>query len=104
MRLEDFDYPLDESLIAQQPIEPRDHARLLVIERRTGAMTHERVYALHKLLAAGDLLILNDTQVFPARLFGTKRPGGGKIELLLVRPLTPTLSPQAGRGNMSNRH
>ena len=88
MRLEDFDYPLDESLIAQQPIDPRDHARLLVIERRTGAITHERVYVLPKLLAAGDLLILNDTQVFPARLFGTKRPSGGKIELLLVRPLT----------------
>ena len=86
MRLEDFDYPLDESLIAQQPIEPRDHARLLVIERQTGATTHERIYALPKLLAPGDLLILNDTQVFPARLFGTKRPSGGKIELLLVRP------------------
>ena len=85
MRLEDFDYPLDESLIAQQPIEPRDHARLLVIERRTGATTHERIYALPKVLASGDLLILNDTQVFPARLFGTKRPSGGKIELLLVR-------------------
>ena len=86
MRLEDFDYPLDESLIAQQPIEPRDHARLLVIERQTGATTHERICALPKLLAPGDLLILNDTQVFPARLFGTKRPSGGKIELLLVRP------------------
>ena len=86
MRLEDFDYPLDESLIAQQPFEPRDHARLLVIERQTGATTHERIYALPKLLAPGDLLILNDTQVFPARLFGTKRPSGGKIELLLVRP------------------
>jgi S-adenosylmethionine:tRNA ribosyltransferase-isomerase len=85
MRLEDFDYPLDESLIAQQPIEPRDHARLLVIERQTGATTHERIYALPKLLAPSDLLILNDTQVFPARLFGTKRPSGGKIELLLVR-------------------
>jgi len=85
MRLDDFDYPLDESLIAQQPIEPRDHARLLVIERRTAATTHERIYELPKLLAPGDLLILNDTQVFPARLFGTKRPSGGKIELLLVR-------------------
>ena len=77
MRLDDFDYPLDESLIAQQPIEPRDHARLLVIERRTAATTHERIYELPKLLAPGDLLILNDTQVFPARLFGTKRPSGG---------------------------
>ena len=88
MRLDDFDYPLDESLIAQQPIEPRDHARLLVIERQTGATTHERIYALPKLLAPGDLLILNDTQVFPARLLGTKRPSGGKIEVLLVRPHT----------------
>ena len=87
MRLEDFDYPLDEALIAQQPIEPRDEARLLVFERRTGAISHERVCALSKLLAPGDLLILNDTQVFPARLLGLKRPSGGKVEVLLVRPV-----------------
>ena len=102
MRLEDFDYPLDESLIAQQPVEPRDQARLLVLDRRTGSIQHHRIALLPQFLAAGDLLVFNDTQVIPARLFGTKRPSGGKIELLLVRPLTPTLSPQAGRGTFSH--
>jgi S-adenosylmethionine:tRNA ribosyltransferase-isomerase len=93
MRLEDFDYPLDQSLIAQQPLQPRDHARLMVVERRTGAISHESVYALPNLLAPGDLIILNDTRVFAARLFGTKRPSGGKIELLLVRPIRSSSSP-----------
>jgi S-adenosylmethionine:tRNA ribosyltransferase-isomerase len=93
MWLEDFDYPLDASLIAQQPLELRDHARLLVVDRHTGDIQHHRIADLPNLLRPLDLLVLNDTQVFPARLFGTKRPSGGKIELLLVRPLTPTLSP-----------
>jgi S-adenosylmethionine:tRNA ribosyltransferase-isomerase len=92
MRLQDFDYPLDPSLIAQRPLEPRDHARLMVVDRRTGAISHESVHALPKLLAAGDLFILNDTRVFPARLAGTKRPSGGKVELLLVRPISPSRS------------
>jgi S-adenosylmethionine:tRNA ribosyltransferase-isomerase len=95
MQLEDFDYQLDETLIAQQPIEPRDHARMMVVASATGVITHERVYALPKLLKAGDLLILNDTRVFPARLFGTKKPGGGKVELLLIQPITPTLTNRA---------
>ncbi len=85
MRLEDFDYPLDETLIAQQPVEPRDHARLLVLDRRTGAPAHHRVDDLPGLLRPHDLLVLNDTQVIPARLLGRKRPSGGKIELLLIR-------------------
>ncbi|HEY3198540.1 MAG TPA: tRNA preQ1(34) S-adenosylmethionine ribosyltransferase-isomerase QueA [Nitrospirales bacterium] len=102
MRLEDFDYPLDQSLIAQQPLEPRDHARLMVVERRTGAISHKSVYALPKLLAPGDLVILNDTRVFAARLFGTKRPSGGKIELLLVRPVRSASSPGKERTDEGN--
>src|SRR5947199_8263149 len=86
MRLEDFDYPFDESLIAQHPIEPRDHARLLVVERRTGALAHHRFDELPTLLLPNDLLVLNDTQVIPARLPGRKKPSGGKVEVLLVRP------------------
>jgi S-adenosylmethionine:tRNA ribosyltransferase-isomerase len=85
MRLEDFDYPLDESLIAQHPIEPRDQARLLVLDRESGAISHSKISALSQLLSSGDLLVFNNTQVFPARLFGTKHPSGGKVELLLVR-------------------
>jgi S-adenosylmethionine:tRNA ribosyltransferase-isomerase len=95
MRLEDFDYPLDEALIAQQPIEPRDHARLLVLDRRTGATAHHRVDALPGLLRPHDLLVLNDTRVIPARLLGRKRPSGGKIELLLIRPFASKNSWQA---------
>src|SRR5947208_9712982 len=102
MRLEDFDYPFDESLIAQHPIEPRDHARLLVVDRRSGALAHHRFDELPTLLLPNDLLVLNDTQVIPARLPGRKRPSGGKIEVLLVRPLTLALSPQAGRGEFLN--
>ncbi len=85
MRLEDFDYPFDESLIAQHPIEPRDRARLLVVDRRTGALAHHRFAELPTLLRPNDLLVLNDTQVIPARLPGHKRPSGGKVEVLLVR-------------------
>ena len=85
MRLDDFDYPLDESLIAQQPIEPRDHARLLVVDRKTGAPAHHRFDALPDLLRPNDLLVLNNTQVLHARLHGRKRPSGGKVEVLLVR-------------------
>jgi S-adenosylmethionine:tRNA ribosyltransferase-isomerase len=97
MRLQDFDYPLDESLIAQQPIEPRDHARLLIVNRHTGAFSHHRFGELPGLLRPGDLIVLNDTRVIQARLQGFKRPSGGKIEVLLVRPCTTTLAP-GGRG------
>ena len=88
MRLEDFDYPLDESLIAQQPIEPRDHARLLVVDRTAGATAHHRFDALPDLLRPNDLLVLNNTQVLHARLHGRKRPSGGKVEVFLVRAST----------------
>ncbi|HEV8242488.1 MAG TPA: tRNA preQ1(34) S-adenosylmethionine ribosyltransferase-isomerase QueA [Nitrospirales bacterium] len=87
MRLEDFDYPLDESLIAQHPIEPRDQARLLVVERSTGSLGHHRFDELPALLRPHDLLVVNNTRVIPARLHGRKRPSGGKIELLLIRPV-----------------
>lgn len=85
MRLGDFDYPLDESLIAQQPIEPRDHARLLVVDRTAGAPAHHRFDALPTLLRPDDLLVLNNTQVLHARLHGRKHPSGGKVEVFLVR-------------------
>jgi len=92
MRLEDFDYPLDESLIAQHPVEPRDHSRLLVVERTTGSFSHHRFDELPGLLRPDDLLVLNDTQVVRARLPGHKRPSGGKVEVLLVRPFAPSPS------------
>jgi S-adenosylmethionine:tRNA ribosyltransferase-isomerase len=85
MRLNDLDYDLPEELIAQEPIENRADARLLVLDRRSGQIDHSRFYKLGRHLRDGDLLILNDTRVFPARL-KTRKETGGTVELLLVRP------------------
>lgn len=86
MHIRELEYELPEELIAQQPIEPRDHARLLVCDRATRTHQHRRFYELPELLAPGDLLVANDTRVINARLRGRK-PTGGKVEVLLVRQL-----------------
>ncbi len=85
MYLSDFDVPFDETLIAEYPVSPRDHARLLVVPKNDGPFKHHQVRDLPSLLKPGDVLVLNDTKVIPARLRGTKLPGCGKVELLLVR-------------------
>lgn len=82
----DYDYELPPELIAQRPIEPRDAARLMVVDRATGEIHHRRFRDLPDLLAPGDLLVVNDTRVLPARLHG-RRPTGGQVELLLLRRL-----------------
>jgi S-adenosylmethionine:tRNA ribosyltransferase-isomerase len=82
-RLAAYDYELPPELIAQQPIEPRDAARLLVFERGRPGLAHAHIRDLPRLLAPGDLLVLNDSRVMPARLRG-QRAGGGAAELLLV--------------------
>ncbi len=88
LRLSEFDFPFDESLIADYPVSPRDHARLLVVPRKgEPAFQHARMKDLPDLLRSDDVVVLNDTKVIPARLHGTKRSTGGKIEALLVRPL-----------------
>ena len=88
MRLSEFDFPFDESLIADYPVSPRDHARLLVVPRKgEPAFQHAWMKDLPNLLRSDDVVVLNDTKVIPARLHGTKRSTGGKIEALLVRPL-----------------
>ena len=87
MRLSDFDFPFDPTLIADRPVEPRDQARLLMLPRGGGPCAHHRVADLPKFLRAGDLLVVNDTKVVPARIQGRKRPGGGSIELLLIKDL-----------------
>nr|MBI3614630.1 tRNA preQ1(34) S-adenosylmethionine ribosyltransferase-isomerase QueA [Nitrospirota bacterium] len=89
MQLAEFDVPFDSSLIADRPAEPRDQARLLVAPQSGGPLSHKKVADLPDLLAEGDLLVVNDSKVLAARLTGRKRPGGGKVELLLVRPLGP---------------
>jgi len=82
----EFDYALPADLIAQAPLPERDASRLLVLPRRDGAWLHRRIRDLPSLLRPGDLLIVNDARVIPARLHGHKRGTGGKVELLLVEP------------------
>jgi S-adenosylmethionine:tRNA ribosyltransferase-isomerase len=84
MRLSEFDYDLPRQLIAQSPAEPRDSSRLLVLRRRTGEIEHCTFRELTKFLVEGDLLVLNDTKVIPARLRARKMPTGGQVELLLL--------------------
>jgi S-adenosylmethionine:tRNA ribosyltransferase-isomerase len=86
MRLSDFDYPLPDELIAQAPIEPRDSARLLVLERPSERTAHHHIRDLPTLLRPGDLLVANRTRVLPARVRGRLR-GGGNAEFLLLRRL-----------------
>lgn len=85
LRLLDFDYELPEDRIAQHPVTPRDAARLLVLDRRTGAVAHRIFRDLPELLSPGDVLVLNDTRVVPARLRGTREGTGGQVELFLLR-------------------
>ncbi|HEY5477131.1 MAG TPA: tRNA preQ1(34) S-adenosylmethionine ribosyltransferase-isomerase QueA [Tepidiformaceae bacterium] len=88
MRTADFDFDLPHDLIAQEPAEPRDSARLMVLRRAARTIEHRRVSDLPGLLAAGDLLVVNDTRVMAARLFGKRVDTGGGAEALLVRPMT----------------
>ena len=83
----DYEFELPENLIAQEPVEPRDHSRLLVVHRDTGEIEHKRFYELGSALTPGDVLVINETRVIPARLLGTKRDGGGRVEILLIRPV-----------------
>jgi S-adenosylmethionine:tRNA ribosyltransferase-isomerase len=86
MRVSDFDYELPPELIAQQPASERDASRLLVLHRRPNRIDHRRFSDLTEYLRAGDVLIVNDTKVIPARLFGTYQDGKS-VEVLLVRPV-----------------
>jgi S-adenosylmethionine:tRNA ribosyltransferase-isomerase len=86
MRLAEFDYALPSDLIAQQPASPRDSSRLLVLHRATGCLDHRVFRDLGAYLRSGDVLVVNDTRVIPARLRGRRVPGGRRIEVLLLRP------------------
>lgn len=87
MKLSDFDYQLPPELIAQTPVEPRDSSRLLVVPRDSGPIEHRSFHEVGSYLRPGDLLVLNQTRVIPARLRGHKIPTGGAIEVLLLRQL-----------------
>lgn len=85
MKLSDFYYQLPKELIAQQPASPRDHSRLLVLDRVSGHLEHRHFFDLPLYLRRGDVLVLNETKVFPARLIGKKEKTGGRVEVFLLR-------------------
>ena len=84
MKTHDFYYDLPKERIAQTPVEPRDHSRLLVMDRFTGEMEHRHFYDITDYLRPGDLLVVNDSRVLPARLYGYKQDTGAHMELLLL--------------------
>ena len=90
MRTSDFDFDLPHELIAQQPAEPRDSSRLMVLRRGDRRIEHRSFRDLPELLTPGDLLVVNDTRVMAARLFGHREDTGGSCEALLVRPFSDT--------------
>lgn len=81
----DFYYELPEELIAQTPVEPRDSSRLMKIDRESGSIAHDRFFNICSYLKKGDLLVLNDSKVFPARIYGVKRTTGVPVEFLLLK-------------------
>ncbi len=88
MKLEDFAYNLPERYIAQEPVEPRDSSRLMVIDRDKQDIQHQHFRDLIQHLSSGDVLVMNDTRVIPARLIGYKSDTGGRVEFLLLRRLS----------------
>ena len=86
MRVSDFDYQLPEELIAQEPIAQRDRSRLMVVDKTAGTWHHTTFGQIGAWLQPGDLMVFNDTRVIPARLWGRRVPGGGKVEVLLLNP------------------
>jgi len=90
MLVRDFDFHLPPRLIAQEPAADRSHARLLYLPRTGGPIVHSDMTALPVLLRAGDVLVVNNTKVFPARLLGRRVPSGGAVECLLVARLERT--------------
>ncbi len=87
MKLSDFSYPIPRRLIARKPASPRDRARLMVVNRKTGEIEDRRFYQLVDLMKRGDCIVVNDTRVFPALLWGRKEKTSAKIQVLLLRQL-----------------
>ncbi|MFA4911118.1 MAG: tRNA preQ1(34) S-adenosylmethionine ribosyltransferase-isomerase QueA [Desulfobacteria bacterium] len=99
MRLEEFDYILPEGLISQYPIAKRDDSRLLIVNRQDGRIEHRAFSDISYFMEAGDVLVINDTKVIPARLFGKKETGGG-VEILILRQLKPSKPESNGKLNI----
>ncbi|HEY2972367.1 MAG TPA: tRNA preQ1(34) S-adenosylmethionine ribosyltransferase-isomerase QueA [Pyrinomonadaceae bacterium] len=87
MHLSDFDYELPEELIAQQPLQQRDASRMLILDRKTQTLLDSKFELFPEYVRAGDVIVVNNTRVFPARLIGQRDPSGGRVEVLLVREL-----------------
>jgi S-adenosylmethionine:tRNA ribosyltransferase-isomerase len=87
MKLSDFSYPIPKRLIARKPVAPRDRARLMVVNRKTGEMEDKRFHQLVDYMKKGDCLVVNETRVFPALLWGRKEKTSAKIQVLLLRQL-----------------
>lgn len=92
MHLSDFEYELPEELIAQQPLEQRDASRMLILDRETQILTDSKFESLPEYLRDGDVVVVNNTRVFPARLIGQRHPSGGRVEVLLVREVEASTS------------
>jgi len=88
LEIEAYNYHLPQDLIAQAPAHKRDHSRLLAVDRSSGSFSDRRFFDLPRLLLPGDLLVVNDTRVVPARLFGRKE-SGGRVELLILEHVSP---------------
>ena len=86
MKRQDFYYELPQALIAQSPAPERDHSRLMVLERGSGAVRHQSFYQIPDYLQPGDCLVLNDSRVLPSRLYGIKEETGARVEFLLLSP------------------
>ena len=91
MKTSDFDYSLPPELIAQTPIEPRDQARLMVLNHSTSSLKHQRFFEIVDYLRAGDVLVFNNSRVIPARLSGKRVDSGGRLEILLLRRHSPNV-------------
>ena len=87
MKVSDFDYPLNESLIAQTPLKKRDESKLMILNRLNGDIQHKKFYDVIDYLNSGDVLVLNDTKVIPARLIGEKTDTKAVIEILMLKDL-----------------
>ena len=85
MKLSDFDFELPEELIAQHPVDKRDESRLLVLHKNTGKIEHKHFYDIVDYLHEGDVLVRNNSKVIPARLYGTKKDTGAKVEVLILK-------------------
>ena len=89
MKLSDFIYEYPKNLIARYPAEPRDSARLMVLDRKARSIEHRSIQDLPEYFGPGDVMVINDTKVFPARLYGNKEKTGARIEVFLLRELNP---------------